>query len=277
MGKLRTIDKMWRRLMGEIWAWLCVQVRLPVLTLGDHSADDGVWTVCPDLVHPRSIIYSFGIGRNISWDLAMIDRFGVTINAFDPTQRSLTWLRSQQLPKAFCVHEIGLADYDGSLRLYPPRRTDNRHASYTSVRFPKSDAPVEVPVKRLSTIMADLGHEHVDVLKMDIEGAEYGVIDDLVGMKNPPRQVIVELHGRFPGLRPDDDRRAIRQMKTHGYRVFWISAKKTEYGFIRIDGNEIMRWPLGSSWRWLARRLTNAVRTQLIQPLRTWRRLHRRR
>ena len=39
---------------------------------------------------------------------------------------------------------------------------------------------VAVPVSRLSTIMSELGHERLDVLKMDIEGAEYAVLDDML-------------------------------------------------------------------------------------------------
>lgn len=40
------------------------------------------------------------------------------------------------------------------------------------------DECVEIPVKKLSTIMDELNHQKTEILKMDIEGAEYDVIED---------------------------------------------------------------------------------------------------
>lgn len=39
------------------------------------------------------------------------------------------------------------------------------------------------PVKALATIMKELQHEWVDVMKMDIEGTEWGVLKSLVTQK----------------------------------------------------------------------------------------------
>jgi FkbM family methyltransferase len=52
-------------------------------------------------------------------------------------------------------------------------------------------------VRRLQTIFQSLGHKHVDVLKMDIEGSEYEVIDDLCDLHLRIDQVLVEFHHRF--------------------------------------------------------------------------------
>ena len=42
-----------------------------------------------------------------------------------------------------------------------------------------------IEVKKLSTIMNELGHEWVDVLKMDIEGHEWGVLEGMIADKTP--------------------------------------------------------------------------------------------
>ena len=49
--------------------------------------------------------------------------------------------------------------------------------------------------KRVGTLMRELGHDHIDLLKLDIEGAEYDVIDDLVTCGIRPRVLCVEFHG----------------------------------------------------------------------------------
>lgn len=41
------------------------------------------------------------------------------------------------------------------------------------------------PVKSLATITEELHHEWVDVMKLDIEGTEWGVLKDLVAKKAP--------------------------------------------------------------------------------------------
>eukprot|EP00002_Diphylleia_rotans_P028528 TRINITY_DN5764_c0_g1_i4.p1 TRINITY_DN5764_c0_g1~~TRINITY_DN5764_c0_g1_i4.p1 ORF type:complete len:115 (+),score=14.45 TRINITY_DN5764_c0_g1_i4:206-550(+) len=47
---------------------------------------------------------------------------------------------------------------------------------------------------RLSTIMKLLGHRHIDVCKIDIEGSEWGIIDDLLENKPDIDQIFLEFH-----------------------------------------------------------------------------------
>jgi len=47
---------------------------------------------------------------------------------------------------------------------------------------------------RLQTIMEKLFHKKVDILKMDIERHEFGVINSMANMKNAPNQIAFETH-----------------------------------------------------------------------------------
>ena len=62
------------------------RLSVPTVSAGARS---GVWTVCPEGITPDSVVYSFGVGDNVAWDLAMIRRFGVQVHAFDPTPASV--------------------------------------------------------------------------------------------------------------------------------------------------------------------------------------------
>ncbi len=81
--------------------------------------------------------------------------------------------------------------------------------------------------------MRELGHEHIDILKMDIEGAEYDVIDDIYKSGIRPRQLLVEFHHRFPGLGVRKTIKAATCLRSMGYRLFSISATNEEFSFIR--------------------------------------------
>ena len=74
------------------------QCVVPTHTAGARS---GVWTVCPEGLGPDSVVYSFGVGDNIEWERGVIERFGVTVHAFDPTPACVSWLQSQALPDKF--------------------------------------------------------------------------------------------------------------------------------------------------------------------------------
>ncbi|MCX6262782.1 MAG: hypothetical protein NTY95_18425, partial [Bacteroidia bacterium] len=61
----------------------------------------GGFYVCPEFLNRNSIIYSFGIGEDISFDKAMIENHDCQVFGFDPTPKSINWVKSQNLPAKF--------------------------------------------------------------------------------------------------------------------------------------------------------------------------------
>jgi FkbM family methyltransferase len=179
------------------------------------------------------LVYSFGVGEDVSFDLELIRRFDVQLHAFDPTPRSIEWLKTQELPSAFKIHEYGIADFDGTCEFFPP--SDPAHISHTSLAGSRPLPPIKVPVHRLATIMQMLGHERIELLKMDIEGAEYDVIADMLSDGIEVRQLLVEFHHRWPQLGINKTRRAVQMLNKAGYRLFNISPSGEEYSFMYVD------------------------------------------
>lgn len=199
-----------------------------------HGSEDGVWCIHPAGISAKAVVYSFGIGTDISFDASLIETYGLTVHAFDPTPKSLAWLATQAVPSELRVIPCGLADYDGTARFNPP--IDAKHVSHTMLSRPATQASaIEVPVRRLETIMNDLGHDRIDLLKMDIEGAEYDALDDMIQSHILPRQLLVEFHHRFPGVGMRRTQQAIRQLNHAGYRLFHVSQSQMEFSFLRVD------------------------------------------
>jgi FkbM family methyltransferase len=226
-----------RRLRRELRILRGTDLRLrpefecPRLRLGSRAAG---WWLCPEGLGPDSVVYSFGIGTDVDFDLALIDRFGLRVHAFDPTPASLDWLRTQDLPEALEVHPFGLADRDGAVDFHPPARAD--HVSHSLLPGVLGDAgrpPVRVPVRRLSTLMATLGHHRIDLLKLDIEGAEYAALEDVLAAGLDIRQILVEYHHRFPGVGPEATRRSLALLRWHGFRLFAVSGSGEECSLLR--------------------------------------------
>jgi FkbM family methyltransferase len=207
--------------------WQGAQVRCDVLSLGNDGAR---WSIHAPGLCEDSVIYSCGVGEDISFDLELIRRFGVTVHGFDPTPRTIRWLRTQAVPEQFMFHEYGIADRDGCTRFFPPE--DSSHVSHSIVRRKTVATGIEVPVYRLFTIMNMLGHGSIDVLKMDVEGAEYAVLRDVLSSGVRVRQLLVEFHHRWPEIGLDQTRDAIRELNRAGYRIFDISPNGEEYSFL---------------------------------------------
>lgn len=189
------------------------------------------WTVATERLSYESVVWCVGIGEDVSFDLGLHEAYGMPIEAFDPTPRSLAWIRSQSLPDAYHVHPFGLADCDGDVAFQPPNNP--MHVSHSILQDGiGGEGAIYGAVRRLGTLAAMLGHSRIDLLKMDIEGAEYAVIDDLAQQPLLPKQLLVEFHHRHPTLGIGRTQSAVGTLRSLGYRLFHVSPNGEEYAFL---------------------------------------------
>jgi FkbM family methyltransferase len=228
----------WFRSLFGLDVFQRVQHRAPRAYLGGSGC---AYCVCTDGLTASTVVYSFGIGRDLGFEIALVERYGLRVHAFDPTPVSQEWLRSQTLPALVSVHAVGLAAFDGVARFAPPRRSgwDSfsmvRDAPAQSAASAGTSGPIEAPVQRLKTIAARLGHACPDVLKLDIEGAEYAVLPALLADGLRPYQILVEFHHNWRELGARPTREAIALLNRNGYRVANVSASGLEYTFLRVE------------------------------------------
>ncbi len=198
--------------------------------LGSHY---GGWWVVPEFIGKDSIVYGVGVGQDISWDLAMIRRFGCVVHGFDPTPRCRKWLDTQNPPKEFVFHPYGLSDHDG-VATFVMRSDDPNWTSYN----PSDDATganeiIRLDVRRLETLMKEAGHDRIDVLKMDIEGGEYGVIEDMLKGTIRPKQLLIEFHyWEDPKTMVPKTLASVRALQAAGYQHFARSTLGTDLCFV---------------------------------------------
>ncbi|MHA1368348.1 MAG: FkbM family methyltransferase [Promethearchaeota archaeon] len=198
-----------------------------------HGTPYGGWTICPDGLNNNSIVYSFGVGEDASFDRSIIEKYGLKVFAFDPTPKSIDWVKKQEWPDQFTFYPIGIDGHDGVVTFYPPENPE--HISHSVLeRRETADNAIQVNVFRLETIARMLDHEYIDILKMDIEGAEYNVINDFIynsGIK--VRQILIEFHHFLPNVKISQTFDAVEKLNTIGYHIFHVSENGKEYGFIK--------------------------------------------
>jgi FkbM family methyltransferase len=184
----------------------------------------GAWWVCTDLLHEGGIVYSLGVGEDIDLDLALIALKHMEVHAFDPTPNSVDWLQQQDLPAGFHFHPWAVGETDGSMYFYPRRLRDGSHSQtmYTLVADP-------------ATVQDRLE----DLFKMDIEGAEYEVLQGLLGSFLRPRQLLIEFHHRHAGVDKSQTVAAVNHLRDAGYALADISSTGREFTFLlssALDG-----------------------------------------
>jgi len=200
--------------------------------LSEIGSDYGGYLLDSSLIDPDAVVYSLGVGEDISFDLALIQRFGVVIHAFDPTPGVKKWLAAQPLPEQFHFHDKGIADFDGEADFYLPSRQGYISHSILRAREYSHDS-IQVPMQTLSTAMQHLGHTKIDVLKMDIEGAEYAVLRNLVDQMIPVGQILVEFHHRVSSIGTGQTRRTLSLLESYGMKIAYICPRMEVFTLVR--------------------------------------------
>lgn len=176
----------------------------------------------------KPLVYSFGIGWDVSFDLALIHEFNAEVFAFDFTPSVLEWAEKNVSDPKFHIIPCGLSDKDGTEKFYSS-------GGYGTIAPSENERRnfIEVPVKRLITIMKELGHKHIDILKMDIEGAEFSVIPDILDSGASFGQLCVEVHNRFYDDGDEKLKALISQLNNAGFYIISVSPTYEELTFIR--------------------------------------------
>jgi FkbM family methyltransferase len=195
----------------------------------------GGFNVAPNLIEKKGIIYSFGIGEDISFDRTVIKNHGCDVFAFDPTPKSIKWCLNQELPKTFHFYPFGIAGHSGTTIFNLPSNENHVSGSIINHSNVNSGNQIEVEMKSFVDIQKILNHKKIDLLKMDIEGVEYDVIDDILQSDVEITQIVVEFHERFFTQGKNKSKEFVKSMNRSGYKIFAISDSYEEVSFVCTD------------------------------------------
>jgi FkbM family methyltransferase len=157
-----------------------------VETLGTRDQ----WTILPDLCSD-SFIVSAGAGTDISFELALLERFGCTVVLLDPSTPGLRCYESlNPTPPRLHYLPFGLASSAGKRLLYPP----DENADTTSWTITGNSKGHAIDCLDLTAVLHRFQRDSIDLLKIDIEGFEYEVLDGMLKSGIYPRQICVEIH-----------------------------------------------------------------------------------
>ena len=228
MKKTRIWEKIsyWKKILCGQEIYYRRQIKCKCDWIGSHY---GGFQVIRNLLTNDSIVYSFGVGEDISFDLTLIEQYGLNVYAFDPTPLAIKFAEKNRVPR-FHFEAIGLSNKDEIATFY--LSIDIRDISGSIIDKNNNADSIRVEMKKVSTLMKELNHTQIDLLKMDIEGSEYAVLENMLEENILPKQILVEFHHRFPQIGLDKTKNMVRKMNNAGYKIAKISDTGLEYTFL---------------------------------------------
>lgn len=166
----------------------------------------------------NSIIYSAGVGEDISFDIKLQTKYNCNIILLDPTKRAIKHF--DEIKKYYSSNknfqftgniqsdyyqniinetpnfdkiqyiEIGLWDKKDKLKFY--KQSNKNYVSQSIISEMFTDSYDIIEVDSLKNIMQNFNHNHIDLLKLDIEGAEINVLNKMLDDNIFPIYLCVE-------------------------------------------------------------------------------------
>ncbi len=188
----------------------------------------------------------FDVGANAGYyALRFANQSGTDcqINAFEPvpsTFRRLTRnIEINQLQDRILAHEFGFAHAAGNATIYLPSFSGNSAASLQNLHPEESSEKVEVRLRTLDDFCAERQPGRIDLIKVDVEGAELPMLQGSLQALRAHRPVIfMELLRKWAkpfGYHPND---VIALLAAEGYQC-WTVAGRRLVPFASMDENTI--------------------------------------
>lgn len=226
---LQTVKKLlrpgYRRLRAVTQQLAGTAVSFPVTKhtqkLARLGTDYGGWVFVDDQTLTRSVIVSCGLGEDASFDVEFAARYEADVIMVDPTPRAIEHYKgiasrigqpstaqysstgaqpvaAYDLSKVASTQlrlcEKALWNQSTRLRFYAPRNP--HHVSHSIVNYQNDysteTAYIDVEATTVAELLSAYGIEQLQLIKLDIEGAEVEVLTDMLGNNIRPNQVLVE-------------------------------------------------------------------------------------
>jgi FkbM family methyltransferase len=188
----------------------------------------GGWWLYAPAVGRQPLLIDCGLGTDISFPAAFLERFGGRVIGVDPNPEALEYSR-RQAPAAMEVRDAAFWIEAGTNVTFHlpraaerlPKGADGVSGSLLSSHGYTGGATRSVRTTSLAELLRLAEREECDVLKLDVEGAEYEVLQALCasGELGRARQLLVEFHHHCTDRTIEHTRNAIALVEASGFRL----------------------------------------------------------
>jgi FkbM family methyltransferase len=174
----------------------------------------------------QSIVFDLG-GYEGQWTADIFSKYACTIFVFEPHLVYAQNIRNRFSPNPkIKVFDFGLSDVDKKLSL--------NLSSDSSSLFKRGDQEVEVELRKASDFMTAHAMHTIDLMKINIEGGEYDLIDHLIasGFVQHIKNIQIQFHDFVPDAEVRMKKIQSTLSKTHvptyQYEFVWENWRRTK-------------------------------------------------
>ena len=176
-------------------------------------------------IKKNMVVYSFGIGFDYSFEAELVEKYGATVYAFDPSPEVIGKM-TKDTHERLLYYPYGISDKDEIKTFYKPRYADNYSEIFSY--WTSETEKIEFEVYRLDSLMKKFGHYHLDLLKMDVEGTEFAVLQDIVARLDID-QICIETHARIFPNSVELMRNTKKLFNENGYALIYNGTQEQTY------------------------------------------------
>lgn len=230
---MNPITKHWNRLKRSLrrhWR----EFRLPrgYARLGTKY---GGWWVDTTRIHQPALLIDCGLGEDISFPITFLKQFRGQVLGVEPNPRSLEYCK-HHVPTGMRILPMAFWKEAGQdIVFHLPRQQDQLPKGADGVsgslvsthEYVVGGEQLHIRTTNLTALLAEAGATRCDVLKIDIEGAEYEILDDLAatGQLTLVDQLLVEFHHDVTHHTQAETDATAAKILACGYELIYIEGR----------------------------------------------------
>jgi FkbM family methyltransferase len=186
-------------------------------------------------LNESAIVIDVG-GYEGDWAAEISARYACTLHIFEPVAKFVKLLQTRfnANPK-ITIHNFGLSDKDEQLEFSVMDESSSAFTSTTSYNT-SAQQMEKVQLKKFSETMLQLGINRIDLIKINIEGGEYPLLEHMIvsGWINKVENIQVQFHDFVPDaekkMKGIKEKLAKTHQLTYEYIYVWENWKRKDAG-----------------------------------------------
>ena len=189
----------------------------------------GVEFVYPNYVYRNifnqsSVVIDVGCADDADFSVHILDRFDAQVFGVDPTRKHRGALKALEERSEGRFKHLALAvtSTEGGITFHESAENQsgsilNDHSNVMTDTITTYD----VESVTLKSLIQRIDRTQVDFLKLDLEGAEYDLLNNITSEDLKPfRQIFVEFHHHNTSRTPDETKEIVQSIANFGFSVF---------------------------------------------------------